>query len=82
MTNQLKNRTPKETFSGNAVGGLYHGTGEFLGRFCFEVMKGFGYCLEDIKDDIDIINRALYCHDEKNEEKTPSESDKAPISEQ
>ena len=35
MTNRLKNRTPKETFSGNAAGGLYHGTGDFLGRFCF-----------------------------------------------
>jgi hypothetical protein len=36
MTINSKNRTPKETFSGNAAGGLYHGTGEFLGRFCFE----------------------------------------------
>jgi hypothetical protein len=36
MTNLSENRTPKETSSGNAAGGLYHGTGEFLGRFCFE----------------------------------------------
>jgi hypothetical protein len=43
-------------------------------------MNDYGYCLEDIKNDIDVINRALYCHDEKNEEKATPEPDTEPIS--
>jgi hypothetical protein len=50
MTNQSENRTPKETFSGNAAGGLYQGTGEFLGRFCFE--GGYSLKKNNVSNDV------------------------------
>jgi hypothetical protein len=35
MTNQLKNRTPQATCSGDTVGGFFIVTGEMLGALCF-----------------------------------------------
>jgi hypothetical protein len=47
-----------------------------------KIMGGFGYMLEDIVNDIEVINHALYGNDEKEIKATAPEPDTAPISEQ